>query len=137
MINIIYGAKGTGKTKQIIDRANNSVENAKGNIVFLTDKRGYTYQISYAIRLIMMEEYELISDFDFTGFIKGLIAGDSDIEHFFIDGLHRICKKEIKELGELFQTFEQIDEKYNIDFTLAISLPREELPEFMLKYIKE
>lgn len=136
MINIIYGAKGTGKTKQIIDRANSGIEEAKGNIVFLTDKKGYTYHINYNIRLLMMEEYEMSSDIDFTGFIKGLIAGNSDIEHFYIDGLHRICKKSIADLGDLFINLDNIVEKFGVDFTLAISLPEEELPSFLDKYLK-
>ena len=37
MIKLITGAKGTGKTKIIIDMANDNVETAKGDIVFLTD----------------------------------------------------------------------------------------------------
>lgn len=134
MINIIYGAKGTGKTKQIIDKANLEVEVAKGNIVFLTDKKGYDYHVSYSIRLLMMEEFEITSNNDFVGFIKGLIAGDRDIEHIYIDGVHRICKKDIKDLKELFEQFELIGKKFGTNFTLAISLSEEDLPEFLNKY---
>jgi hypothetical protein len=136
MINIIYGAKGTGKTKQIIDRANDSVEEAKGNIVFLTDKIGYTYHINYSIRLIMVKEYDISDDYDFLGFIKGLIAGNSDIEHFYIDGLHRICNKPISELARLFLKLEEVGEKQGVDFTMAISLAEEEMPEYLQKYYK-
>jgi len=134
MINIIYGAKGTGKTKQIIDKANDSIEEAKGNIVFLTDKKGYTYHINYAIRLIMMEEYDVNSEVDFLGFIKGLIAGNSDIEQFYIDGVHRICKKEIKDLKPLFDGMKGLSESFEVGFTLAISLPEEELPDYIKEY---
>ena len=136
MINIIYGAKGTGKTKQIIDRANDSVEEAKGNIVFLTDKLGYTYHINYSIRLIMVKEYDISDDYDFLGFIKGLIAGNSDIEHFYVDGLHRICNKPISELSRLFLKLEEVSEKQGVDFTMAISLAEEEMPEYLHKYYK-
>lgn len=136
MINIIYGAKGTGKTKQIIDRANSNVEEAKGNIVFLTDKKGYNYHINFAIRLLMMEEFKINSDYDFVGFIKGLIAGNRDIEHFYIDGIHRICKKSIAELKDLFINLDDITETFGVEFTLAISLPEKEMPEFLHKYYR-
>lgn len=136
MINIIYGAKGTGKTKQIIDRANIAVEEAKGNIVFLTDKKGYTHHINYSVRLVNMYEYELASDIDLIGFIKGLLAGNHDIEHVYIDGVHRICNKEIVELDGFFQQLDMITEKYSTDFTLAISMAEEEMPAFLDKYYK-
>ena len=34
MIKVIYGAKGTGKTKQMIDAANAAVATAKGHLIF-------------------------------------------------------------------------------------------------------
>ena len=37
MIKIIYGAKGSGKTKNIIDTANAAVADAKGHLIFITD----------------------------------------------------------------------------------------------------
>ena len=37
MIKVIYGAKGTGKTKLLIDAANAAVESAKGHLIFITD----------------------------------------------------------------------------------------------------
>ena len=37
MIKVIYGAKGTGKTKMMIDAANAAVESAKGHLIFITD----------------------------------------------------------------------------------------------------
>ena len=136
MINLIYGAKGTGKTKLIIDKANDAVVEAKGNIVFLTDKKGYNYHINNQIRLCLMAEYNINSDIDFLGFIKGLIAGNSDIEHFYIDGLHRICRKSISELEDFFNNLYIITETYSVEFTLAISLPEEEMPKYLDKYYK-
>ena len=38
MIKIIYGAKGTGKTKQLIAEANKNAKDAKGLSVFITDR---------------------------------------------------------------------------------------------------
>ena len=41
-MKIIYGSKGTGKTKIVIDEANALVEKAKGHIVFITDTKRYS-----------------------------------------------------------------------------------------------
>ena len=42
MIKIIYGPKGYGKTKIILDEVNNAGKNAKGNVVFITDEKLYS-----------------------------------------------------------------------------------------------
>ena len=34
MISLIYGAKGSGKTKEILRRANEALDVSKGNIVY-------------------------------------------------------------------------------------------------------
>ena len=50
MIQLITGNKGTGKTKAIIDIANDHVDTAKGDIVFLTDTDRYMYSLRYQVR---------------------------------------------------------------------------------------
>ena len=52
MIHLIYGAKGSGKTKRIIDMANASIDTTTGDIVFITDTNRYMYDIKYQIRFI-------------------------------------------------------------------------------------
>ena len=39
MIKLVYGPKGAGKTKQLIDAANSQAESAKGLSVFITDTK--------------------------------------------------------------------------------------------------
>ena len=40
MIKVISGEKGTGKTKIMLDSVNESAKTAKGNVVFIQQKRG-------------------------------------------------------------------------------------------------
>ena len=49
-MKIIYGPKGTGKTKTIIECANKALDQAKGHVVFITDTTRYTYDLSNQIR---------------------------------------------------------------------------------------
>ena len=37
VIQVIFGKKGSGKTKRILDMANASVKEAKGNVLFIDD----------------------------------------------------------------------------------------------------
>ena len=84
MIKLITGAKGTGKTKIIIDMANDNVETAKGDIVFITDTDRYMYSLRYQIRVINTECLKktkgAIDERELIGIIKGILAGNHDIE---------------------------------------------------------
>ena len=133
MISIIYGAKGTGKTKTIIDKANEALNISKGSIVYITDAKDHMYEIKYQIRYIMTNDYAIDSIDGFTGFLKGIIANDHDIEYIFIDGVQRIAKIDINNLKLLFQTLE--DNK-DIHFTLTVSSDYDNIPDYIKKYIK-
>ena len=52
MIKIICGPKGSGKTKRIIDAANEAVKTAKGHLIFVTDTKRYMYDLKREIRFI-------------------------------------------------------------------------------------
>ena len=52
MINIIYGEKGTGKTKIIIDRVNEAAKTAKGNVVFISQKKSCSVNIDFNVRCV-------------------------------------------------------------------------------------
>lgn len=93
MVKIVYGAKGSGKTKRIIDMANESIESAAGNIVFITDTNRYMFDVKYQIRALNVTEHKIFDEEALIGFIKGLIAGNHDISLIYIDGAHRIAKR--------------------------------------------
>ena len=112
MIKLITGAKGTGKTKIIIDMANDNVETAKGDIVFLTDTDRYMYSLRYQIRVVNTDNFlkrgdAPISEESLIGFIKGILAGNHDIETLYIDGAHRMLGKTIHEMEDFFTVWPQ------------------------------
>ena len=59
MIKVIYGAKGTGKTKQMIDAANEAVKTAKGHLVFITDTKRGMYDLEREVRFIDVTDFDL------------------------------------------------------------------------------
>ena len=62
MIKIIYGPKGTGKTKIIIDEANAKVASAKGHLIFVTNTKRYMYDLHRDIRVIDTTDYMIAGE---------------------------------------------------------------------------
>lgn len=139
MIKLITGAKGSGKTKRIIDMANENIETAKGDIIFVTDTDRYMYSLRYQIRNIntkcLRGEDKTINEDSLIGFIKGILAGNHDIESFYIDGAHRILNKPVVEMEEFFNALYSITQNdKEIDFIVTVSENEENFPEFLKKY---
>ena len=102
MVRLIMGAKGSGKTKRLIEMINNAAKDEPGNVVCIEANRNMTYDIHYHIRLIDAEEYKLTNYDSFRGFISGLYAGNYDISHVFIDSLCRIIGRDVDQETEDF-----------------------------------
>ena len=57
MITLLIGKKGSGKTKKLIDHANEAVEKSNGNVVVIEKGLKLTYDISHNARLIDVDAY--------------------------------------------------------------------------------
>ena len=135
MIKVIYGAKGTGKTKMMIDAANATVEVAKGHMIYITDSKRGMYDLEREIRFIDTSEYDIAGEAALCGFIKGVIAGNHDNEYVFIDGVVRIAGKPVAEMAAFFYMLEKVAKSNSITVTVSVSATKEELPDFVAKYI--
>ena len=135
MIKVIYGEKGTGKTKMMIDAANSAVGAAKGHMIFITDTKRYMYDLERAIRFIDVSEYDIAGEAALCGFIKGVIAGNNDNEYVYIDGIARIAGKPVSEMAAFFYMLDKVAKDDNLVITVSVSAAKEELPDFVSKYI--
>ena len=52
MVNLLVGPKGSGKTQQMIDFANEKAKTLDGNVVFIKNSHNDTYNVSFDIRAI-------------------------------------------------------------------------------------
>jgi Cdc6-like AAA superfamily ATPase len=134
-MKIIYGPKGTGKTKAIIESANQMLETAKGHVVFVTDTARYSYDLNNQIRYLDVTGFDVIGEDGFRGFIKGLVAANGDNEYIYIDGIARITGKSLAELNSIFAAIEKLENDYGVKFVLTCSASKEDLPAFVLKYV--
>ena len=57
MITLIIGNKGSGKTKKLIQQANEAVEKSNGNVVVIEKGTKLTYDITHKARLIDTDQY--------------------------------------------------------------------------------
>ena len=135
MIKVIYGAKGTGKTKMMIDSANEAVKNAKGHLIFLTDSKRGMYDLEREVRFIDTSEYDIAGESALCGFVKGVIAGNHDNEYIFIDGVVRIAGKPVQELAGFFYMLDKVAKNDELVVTVSVSATKEELPDFVAKYL--
>ena len=72
MIRYILGAKGAGKTKWLIDHANEDHEGGNGNIAFVEVDDDHIFSLDYNVRLINATEYNLTNLDEFYGFLSGM-----------------------------------------------------------------
>ncbi len=134
MIKLVYGSKGTGKTKRLIDAANDNAKNAKGLSVFITDTKRYMYDLNRNIRFVDIKDWTITGEDALCGFVKGIAAGNSDYEFIYIDGIARIAGKGLKELAGIFFMLDKISAENGITVTITCSAAKEELPDFVAKY---
>ena len=136
MVRLIMGAKGSGKTKHLIEMINHAAKDEPGNVVCIEANRTMTYDIHYHIRLIDAEEYKLNSYELLRGFISGLYAGNYDITQVFIDNLCKIVGTDVnKDTEEFLNWLDIFGERNNIKFTATISAETSEATDGMQKFL--
>ncbi len=132
MINVVAGPKGSGKTKEMIDGANASLDVCKGNVIFVTDTSDYSRDVRAAIRFINVRDYGNLSEESLVGFIKGIVASDSDVSRIYVDGLARILGTPAEDMEGLFIALDDLSENHGVDFFLSVTCGK--APKFMKKY---
>lgn len=129
MVEIIVGVKGKGKTKRLLEMANEAVKDAKGTVVYLDKSAKHMYELSNKIRLINVNDFDIMSSDSFTGFVSGIISQDHDLETMFLDSFLKLANLEGGDITPVIDALEKIGEKYNVKFVLSVSMDAADLPE--------
>lgn len=135
MIRVIYGEKGMGKTRILVDAANKLASSSSGNVVFIDYKNQLMHELRREIRFINTSEYPIAKPREFLGFICGIIAQDYDIECIFIDGLTYILNMKADLLEQFFNDLEEISSKFSVDFHISVNGSVDKMPAYIEKYI--
>lgn len=134
MIQAIFGKKGSGKTKRIIDMANERVKVAEGDVLFIDDDNRYMFDLKHRIRFINASEYEIPDAHAFFGFLNGIAAMNFDLDTIFVDGFLRIVSADVHELEEFFQNLAKMSESKKINFAISVSADLQDVPESIRVY---
>lgn len=135
MVKLLIGRKGSGKTKSMIQLANDRVEKSDGSVVFVNKNHRLMYDLKYKIRVVCMEEYDRITNSDeYIGFLYGIISSDHDIEVIFIDSILKYDDVNISDLPGFLNRLRDISDKYQIDFIVSISATAEELGDITTQF---
>ncbi|MBK5254140.1 MAG: hypothetical protein JJE03_06765 [Peptostreptococcaceae bacterium] len=128
MVKLLLGHKGSGKTKRMIELANESVESGRGSTIFINKNARLMYDLKYKIRVICMEDYEYITNCDeYIGFLYGIISSDHDIETVYIDSILKHADFTLGDLPEFTERLKKISKNYGMDFIVSLSASKEEM----------
>ena len=135
MVRLLIGHKGSGKTKKIVQLANDSLEKINGSVVFINKNSRLTTDLKYSIRLISMDDYEAITNVDeYIGFLYGVVSQDHDLECIFIDSILKYADINIENLEDFLCRLERLSKEHDVEFVVSISADREELGSYLDKY---
>lgn len=135
MVKLLVGRKGTGKTKIMVDMANDSLRNINGSIVFINKDHSLTYDLKYRIRVICMEDFKAVVNTDgMVGFICGIISQDHDIETIYIDSILHYRSIKPEDMEQFLAELAKISEKFGPDFVVSLSADKDDLGDFISRY---
>ena len=130
MLKLIIGVKGTGKTKVLIDMVDSALAITKGDVVCIEKGAQLRFDI-----LVNSEEYLINDAATLYGFIAGMLASNHDVTDLFVDGTLRICQRDMVAFEELLAKLDSLLEKVEVNVTMTVSMPAEEITDTIRKYI--
>lgn len=133
MIRIIYGKKGTGKSRRLITMANERHRDHGENAVFIDHDCDRMYLIDRGIRFINASEFPIDGPKMFSGFVSGITAQDHDLQAIYINSFMKIVKHPIDSLERMFKFLELFSDRMSVELIISISSD-EPIPEFLAKY---
>ena len=136
MVKLIVGVKGTGKTKTLIDLANEALNTSKGCVMCVEKGKKLKPAINYKARLIDTVEYDICGADALYGLVCGLYAANYDITHIFIDSALKICKENLEDFNRFINLIDNISSKNHFQCIITASVSPERLSEEILKYTK-
>ena len=134
MIQVIHGKKGSGKTKRILDLANEAIKEHKGDVIFIDDDKRYMFDLRHEVRFVNAGEYGSDSPEMFFGFLCGMLAQNFDISVIFVDAFIKLIKTDVNNTADFFARLDKLSEKHNVQFVISMSVDDAVAPEFVKKY---
>ncbi len=137
MVKLILGAKGAGKTKWLINGANDDIKSGNGNITFLDVEDEHIFSLDTNVRLINLSDYSINTIEKFYGFLLGMLSMDFDLEKIYIDSVYKIIDIKKEDLKCLVKNLEEISEKHDVDILINVDYLAEDVDSDLRSYVEE
>ena len=135
MLKLIIGAKGSGKTKTLIELVNSALKATTGSVVCIEKGDKLRFDISYECRLIDTDEYQVKTSLGLYGFVAGILASNHDVTDLFVDSALKICKNDVAEFEKMVVALDKLLEGSTVKVTITSSIPVEEASDVVKKYL--
>jgi len=135
MVKLLIGHKGSGKTKTMVNMANDSLEKVNGSVVFICKNSRLITDLKYSIRVTCMDEYPAITNVDeFIGFIYGVASQDHDIEELYMDSILKYADINIDNLEDFLARLDKVSQEHEFTAIVSISVDTDAVGDFVNKY---
>ncbi len=128
MIDLLVGQKGLGKTKKLVELANERTSKSDGTVVLVAKENNLTFDLAHSVRLIDIKDYDIGDFMGLYGFICGVCAGNYDVTDILIDSIFEPDKINIDELVSFIERLARICQNSDITLTLAVPVVITDLP---------
>ena len=128
MVTLLIGKKGSGKTKKLIQLANEAVAASQGNVVVIEKGAKLTYDITSKARLIDTEQYSVCGYDMLFGFISGMCEGNYDVTDILVDSTFKICPDGVEGIEDFTKKLQDLSETAQTNIVMLISADESELP---------
>ena len=135
MLKLIIGAKGSGKTKTLIELVNSALKETKGSVVCIEKGDKLRFDISYQCRLMDTKEYGIANAEALYGDVAGILASNHDVSDLFIDSALKICENDQAAFDLFLDKVNALVEKIGVNCVMTSSLPVEDATEAEKKYL--
>ena len=136
MIQVFCAKRGAGKTKRLIELANEHLSKAKGDSVYIDDDARRMMQLKGKMRFINTNELGVIDCDSFYGLLCGVISQNYDVENIYIDALSSIVTKNMSESAKLFGKLKEFSQKFNLNLYINLNCEcSDELPDLIREYV--
>ena len=129
MIQIIAGGKGTGKTKELITKANDAALLSVLPIIYLDKNNKHMYELSNQIRMIYISDFHIENFQMFCGFLYGIASQDYNLKEIYLDSFLTIAHIEPSELEQALEAMTRFSDSQGIDLVISVSMSVDEMTE--------
>lgn len=136
MIQIFCSKRGAGKSKKLIELANERTLISKGDSVYIDDDARRMRQLNRKIRFIDTNELEVVDTNSFYGLLCGIVSQNYDVENVYIDALSNIINRNIPESINLFKKLKEFSQRYSLNIFINLNCECiDDLPDFIKEYV--